>query len=111
MFLILHLSVIRLTFDIQDDYKVKTFKKHTQSHIYTMLSLEERKTLQANLPINKRKGYKLIKEKLPHLTGTQISQAFLYDNRYKPEVMEAAAAVIEEYQKSETDLKKRVAKL
>ncbi len=107
----LHLSVIRLTFDIQDAYKVKTLQKHTQPHISTMLSKQERITLQETLPVNKRTGYKLIREKLPHLTGTQISQAFLYDNRYKEEVMQAAVEVIKEYKKKEATLKETIANL
>ena len=76
-----------------------------------MLSIEERKKIQDALPISKSNGYRLINEKLPELSRGQICQAFLYDNRYKPEVMVAAMEVIEEYKKQESPLKNKIAAL
>jgi hypothetical protein len=61
-----------------------------------MLNKKERLKLQSLLPVSVQNGYRLIKAKLPHLSSNQICQAFLYDNRYKAEVMSAALEVIEE---------------
>jgi hypothetical protein len=76
-----------------------------------MLNREERLKIQENLPINKKKGYSLIQEKLPEMKRKQISQAFTDDNRYKPEVIEAALLVIEEHKKTEASMKDKLAKL
>lgn len=91
--------------------KVNTIRLHSQSHISAMLSKDEREKLKCALPLNISNGYRLINEKLPHLSRGQISQAFLYDNRYKPEVMKAAYEVIEEYAIQESPLKHKVASL
>jgi|GEM_PF-1936748 len=76
-----------------------------------MLNQEEREKLKSSLPLNVRHGYELINKKLPHLTKNQISQAFQYPNRYKPEVMKAALEVIDEYNSSENPIKEKVAAL
>lgn len=83
----------------------------TQSHKSAILSREERLKIRLNLPLNISNGYRLIQEKLPHLTTTQIGQAFLYDNRYKVEVMVAALQVIDEANAGVTPLKNKVAEL
>jgi hypothetical protein len=76
-----------------------------------MLNREERLKIQAKLPVNKKKGYTLIQEKLPDLTRVQISRAFTEDNRYKPEVIQAAMQVILEFEETENTIKNQIAKL
>ncbi|RQO65107.1 hypothetical protein DBR40_24870 [Pedobacter sp. KBW01] len=97
--------------DIIFMYKGMTKELRAQSHISATLTLEEREKIKMALPISISHGYRLISEKLPHLSKNQISQVFTIQQRYRPEVIDAAFEVIAEFNKKVGSQKKKAAEL
>ena len=73
-----------------------------------MLTKKEIKKIQKALPLSVSHGYDLIQQKIPALSKDQISKAFNCEKRYRPDVMEAAVQVIQEYKDKVKELKNKI---
>lgn len=70
-----------------------------------MFTKRELQKIRKALPKN---GYKLIAEKIGNMSENAVQMTLLYPERYNPDVIDAAEAVINEYKNKVAQQKARV---